>query len=76
LSEPKSVSQSGRPVSGPYTKRRKRRSEKTALHISARRIRGVFGVKEAALLTQGNDDKAKSAESCRRNAMRIRVLLP
>ena len=38
------------------------RHVKTALHISARNFREIFVAEDAALLTQGKDDKAKSAE--------------
>jgi len=41
------------------------RSGKTASHISASRIRGIFGAADTALLTQGKDNKAKSAGSGR-----------
>jgi len=35
---------------------------KTALHPSARNFFGIFGAEDAALLTQGKDDKAKIIE--------------
>jgi hypothetical protein len=35
------------------------------LHISASRIREIFGAADEALLTQGEDNKGKSAESSR-----------
>jgi len=35
---------------------------KTASHLSAGNIRGIFAAEDAALLTQSKDDKAKSTE--------------
>ncbi|MDD6188265.1 MAG: hypothetical protein PUB32_01640, partial [Clostridiales bacterium] len=52
------------------------RSVKTARHIPARNVRGIFVAADAALLTQGKDNKAKSAEQGRRNAVRVRLPLP
>jgi hypothetical protein len=52
------------------------RSVKTALHLSARNFRGIFVAADAALLTQGKDNKAKSAEKGRRQAAWIRLPSP
>jgi len=38
---------------------------KNCLHISASKIREIFVAADAALLTQGKDNKEKSAESGR-----------
>ena len=42
----------------------KRRQPKTARHLSANNFRLIFGADDAALLTQGKEDKAKSSEKC------------
>ena len=43
----------------------KNQLRKNCLHISASKVREILGAADAALLTQGKDNKAKSAESGR-----------
>ncbi len=52
------------------------RPQKTASHIPASNVRGIFGEADAALLTQGKDNEAKITEQGRRNAARVRLPLP
>jgi hypothetical protein len=52
------------------------RSGKTAMHLSARNFRAIFDAADAALLTQGKDNKAKSAEKGRRQAVWVRLPSP
>ncbi len=50
--------------------------EKTALHIPASSIRGIFVKADEALLAQGEDNEAKSTEQGCRNATWVRLPLP
>ena len=50
-----------------------RRSAKTASHLCEGFFRGIFGAEDAALLTQGKDDKPKSAEKGRAQTTRVRL---
>jgi hypothetical protein len=52
------------------------RSVKTASHLSASNFQGIFVATDAALLTQGKDNKAKSTEKGRRQAVRVRLPSP
>ena len=51
------------------------RSEKTAKHIPVRNVCGILVAEDAALLTQGKDDKAKRAKQSRWNAAGVRLPL-
>ncbi|MBQ3548887.1 MAG: hypothetical protein IJA33_03300 [Oscillospiraceae bacterium] len=48
---------------------------KTAKHIPARNVCGILVAEDAALLTQGKDDKAKRTEQSRWNAAGVRLPL-
>jgi hypothetical protein len=52
------------------------RSGKTAMHLSARNFRAISDAEDAALLTQGKDNKAESAEKSRRQAMWVQLPPP
>ena len=56
---------------GLFLARTKIRSPETASHSTRSNFRGIFRAKEAALLTQGNDDKGKRAEKYPRGATRF-----
>ena len=47
---------------------------KTALHLTARFFRGIFAADDAALLAQGKEDKEKSTEKGRCEAVGARGL--
>jgi len=46
------------------------------LHLSARNIRRIFPAADAALLMQSQDNKVKSTEGGRRQAMWVRLTSP
>jgi hypothetical protein len=48
-------------------------SAKTASHLSAGNFRGIFAADDDALLTQGEEEKGKSTEKGRRQAVQDRL---
>ncbi len=61
---------------GLFLARTQIRSPETASHSTRRNFRAIFRAEEAALLTQGNDDKRKSAEKGPRGAAWVRLPSP
>jgi hypothetical protein len=43
------------------------------LHLSAGNFRGIFAADDDALLTQGEEDKVKSTEKGRRQAVQVQL---